>query len=952
MSQIFISYGRQDAREFADKLAGYLKENGFEPWLDRRDAIIAGEPFDIRLEQGISESSLLIALISPWSIRQESYCRNEWLYALSISKPILPIRLTNINPPLIIINLHYEDAFDEPDLIFKKIIPIINEVASTGQPRYREWLPSEDIKSWWSHLERFNFEGELKIYGESFIGREWFFEKLVNWVNEGESQIGLIKADTGMGKSAIAAQLTAWMNTRSVHFCTASNVKTCEPVEWIKDLIYQLAAQFDDYRLEIEKRTTEPNWGTKAETLFRSLITDPLSKFENKFRSMDPWVFVIDSLDESLAVAGPALSDLLIWSVNFMPKWIKIIVTCRPDQTIISKFSIVGVKHFSLKASDPENKLDLYKYVEKRLEHIKEKLNLSSIAATVEKIAELSEGNFQYAKVLIDSMQIAEKKDRSLTEQLEQFPVNLIGLYDRIFRKRFSDIKNYKNEILPLINCLIASKEPLQEDFLKKSSRLDESTANDALIALSQFLNRTPSGLRLFHKSLTEWLSNLNQSTEFTASISTGQQLLADCCWYEYLKDHKRLSGYCKKYLPSHLAETERWDALLEIVKNPDLNLIRSWTDEGKGDIGINCLRGLIGYLGNKKNEKTIMAGLATQIARIYSLMGNYVLAKEYLNLASKKTSICQGRRIKAVALHELGSLALYCRDYKEAGRNYRHALLLCKWGSKLYYDEAASNLVGLSTIAYEDHQLKPAIRFADKSISYSGKAGDFNHRIAAERMLGAIHKRIGNYDEASLHFDKALKLCELINDVRERYRILLLQGWLELDKAALGGVITKNAIPFFLKGLEYARNSLDYYYTQEAMLSIAWTYLKENNESEAIKYLKSATERKDLLVHPELKAGRDSWQVNLYYLRKDYENALESGLKLLQILTKLRMISRQIQLLIVLGSVYWHLGNTHESGIYWEKALATSESVSGKRIKLTQTGIEMCKKDPIWIPQ
>ena len=125
--------------KFAEKLAKWLEEQGFVPWLDKKGGIIAGDPFDVRIENGISECGLVIALLSPSSIRHGSFCRNEWLYAQSIAKPIIPLRLTNLTPTLVIINLHYEDAFPDPDQVFSVLLPVINEVVSQGKSLYREW---------------------------------------------------------------------------------------------------------------------------------------------------------------------------------------------------------------------------------------------------------------------------------------------------------------------------------------------------------------------------------------------------------------------------------------------------------------------------------------------------------------------------------------------------------------------------------------------------------------------------------------------------------------------------------------------------------------------------------------------------------------------------------------------------------------------------------------------
>lgn len=949
--KIFISYGHNDAIEFAEKLATWLKDQGYEPWLDKKDGIISGEPFDIRIEQGISECSILIALISPSSIRYESYCRNEWLFAQSIEKPIIPLRLANINPPLVIINLHYEDAFADTNMVFDNLSKVIKEVIANGKPRYREWIQNNEKKIWWSNREKLNFSEELRRYGKSFIGRDWLFMQLEQWVKGGDTQLALIRADSGWGKSAFAAQLTTRLNVRSVHFCTSSNIKTCEPSEWIKDLIYQLAVQFDVYRKRIEV-LLEPNWGVSSETLFRSLIVDLLNEVERKPDIEEPWVFVIDSLDESLSVVGPALSDLLAWVVGIIPAWIKIIATSRPQQTIISKLSIQGVKHFNLKASDRENHKDLKCYIELRIRQICKGESEVSITSIVERIAVAAEGNFQYIKVLLDSVSDIGESKELIFKQLNQFPSDLIGLYDRIFRKRFNDLAYYKKEVLPIIDCLIASKEPLSHSFLVKSCKLDDDIAHGSLLTLSQFLNRTDTGYRFFHQSIVEWLSKFEMSTDFTASKMKGHQMLADSCWEEFVNHPQNLSSYCKNYIAIHLSEVGRWKDLHEVVYSTDLRLLQEWTAGGHGNSGIICLNGIIKHLTSKGIENISIAGLSTQLARIYSLRGEYDNARNYLNLAASKTSQIHGRRIKAVAMHELGSLDLYTRDFHRASINYKKALYLCDFGRAKYHDEAASNLIGLATLAFYKYQIKRSLKLCEQAMARSKKANDQSLLIAAERMTGAAYKLMGNIQEASQHFNNALETCEIAKIRSEEYRILLLQGWLELDIAAMNKRITLKARPIFEKALVGAKESMDYYYTTEALLSIGWTYLKENNVSQAKHYQKLAQDGLKVAANPELKSGLDSWQIVFYYLNGEYDNAARLGLELIKECNHQDIRILQYRMLIILGAIYWHSNNIRDAEDAWLKAIKISNSISEKRIELIHAGIEMCKEDPLWIPQ
>lgn len=951
--RVFISYGKKDSFDFAEGLAKWLEEQGFEPWLDRKDGISPGEPFDIRIEQGISNSQLLIALISPWSVRQESYCRNEWLYAQYLDKPIIPIRLADINPPLVIINLHYEDEFNDPEKIFKKLLPVLKEVQETGKPRYRDWMQQEDGKQWWARREKLNFEKELIKYGDSFIGRRWLFKKLEKWVADGKTQMAFITADTGLGKSAIAAQLVTKLNVRSVHFCLSSNIKTCEPEEWIRELIYQLAAQFDVYRQKIENPSNEPKKGASAEHIFTTLIVEPLSEIENEINPEEPWVFVIDSLDESLSTAGDAMVKFLSEKVvNNLPPWIKIITTSRPDKSIISRFSIEGVEHLVIKASDNNNITDVFDYVEKRLNNLVPDNKLQETTNIVEQIAAAANGNFQYIKVLLDNLEIDRDLFDLSHDKISRFPKNLSGLYDRIFRNRFKDLDNYYNNLIPIINCLIASKEPLDKQILIKSSNLDNQHIGKGLLALSQFLNDTESGYRFFHQSIMDWLSDINLSADFFASREEGQQMLAKYCFNDYLKDYSRMSTYSKKYIAIHLAESEQWEELLMVIEDTRLGFLKQWTEGIRSNIGVICLEGAISYLSSGNKNKILLAGIATQLARIYSLKGNYDKAKVLLEIATTNSSLLRGRRIKAVALHELGSLSLYNYDHINALRQYKKALRLCDYGRKRYHDEAASNLIGLATVHFATYQNHKAIKLSVKAIKRANKAGSVIIIISAERMLGAAYKSLGDYQKASTHLSNALNMSALIGEEVEKYRILLWKGWLALDTAAIELKEESKARPLFEEALELAKAYSDHYYITEALLSLGWTFLKEKNPDKASLYIDQAFKGMKYDAHPGIEVSFDAWQVALYFIQGEYQKAIESGLKTIQACVRHDIRSWHIRILIILGSIYWHKGDLDEANKLFMEALRVSRSISDRRYNLATSGIQMCKENINWVPQ
>lgn len=87
--RIFVSYSREDYREYVKPLVDRLKLSGFEVWLDQ-DVIGGGQDWLEEINFALSDCHCLIACISPTAI-QSKYVKMEYRYFIQEDKPILPV---------------------------------------------------------------------------------------------------------------------------------------------------------------------------------------------------------------------------------------------------------------------------------------------------------------------------------------------------------------------------------------------------------------------------------------------------------------------------------------------------------------------------------------------------------------------------------------------------------------------------------------------------------------------------------------------------------------------------------------------------------------------------------------------------------------------------------------------------------------------------------------------
>src|SRR5260370_8958924 len=118
-SRIFLSYGVRDTPDVAAKLHRDLTKAGYRIWQDL-DRIRKGWAWDQEVQDGLRNSDIVLALLSPQSVRRagtpgnltntDSVCLDEIAYARGVCHiPILPVLVLPCEAPFLIYRLHQID---------------------------------------------------------------------------------------------------------------------------------------------------------------------------------------------------------------------------------------------------------------------------------------------------------------------------------------------------------------------------------------------------------------------------------------------------------------------------------------------------------------------------------------------------------------------------------------------------------------------------------------------------------------------------------------------------------------------------------------------------------------------------------------------------------------------------------------------------------------------------
>jgi WD40 repeat protein len=629
-ARIFLSYGRRDAEDIADRLEADLALLGFEVWRDRRQ-IRSGKEWDNEIEVGLRSSQLVVALLSPHAVREESVCRDEIGFAKHACKvPIVPVMVQPCEAPFVIFRLDYidlcawRDSADQYKQGVRRLVDAITAALRGEPPRYRRW---DD------RFRPFDFASFLHDRRRDFCGRTWLFDEIEAWrTDPTRPRALLITGDPGIGKSAILAQLVHLNPGGQVlayHCCRADTPETLRSARFVRSLAAMIASQLEGFANLLEdprvaEALSEARCESDPASAFEEGILNPLHRLHTP-PGGDRYI-LIDALDEALTVGeGLSLVNLLSPSrLDRLPDWLRVVATTRKEPDVLDRLR--GLRAEEIVAQDPRNLDDIERFLAHRLgqpalasrlfpsvpsalaregrpsvpsplagEGQGEGSETSAAWAAqtsdiVRRLREKSDGNFLWVKQALLGIERGDFR----FDRLDELPPGLTGLYRSFFERHFPDDASYA-PARAVLQVVVAAAEPLAADQLAAASGLDPDYELPRILGqLAAYLPERDGLYAAYHKSLIDWLTAPESfhrvRRNFAASPRCGHRRLADWCWAGYQRGPVRMSPYALAHLPAHLIESARWDDLAALLF--DLSYLEAKAESGHVfDLAMNFTR-------------------------------------------------------------------------------------------------------------------------------------------------------------------------------------------------------------------------------------------------------------------------------------------------------------------------------------------------------------------------
>lgn len=458
------------------------------------------------LEEAIRTHDVVVALMSPHSVRPEGECRNEISFAKDHGKPIVPVMVRQCERPLRIHDLQYVDLEAFPrvgDAARGAWLDEIIRFIETGVP----------VDPALSELRRrfrpLDYERVLRRNStDPFVGREWLFDRIDQWLANPDAPSTLfVVGGPGVGKtSAMAHWCRGRLKVGAYHFCDHAQPDTArDVVASLAGQLLSLQALHPSYPealrvLDTANRDTgDVSSGARDWTAvewFRKLVLDPLRQDPPD----TPWVLVMDALDEAL----PDVRKMLRECHSELPPQVRLLITSRPDRDLVAWYR--GA--LEIDASSDDNQRDLRHYVEERLGLLKDAGRIESALDVVERftvrLVKASAGTFLYCAEVLDSIAAGH---RAVSDDTI-LPDGLGGVYAEFLGRNYPDPKGTAyRELQAALEVALGAKQTVDDRFIGAVLDIDVDDVADLRRSLGSLMV-SGNDWRFFHKSFADWLGD------------------------------------------------------------------------------------------------------------------------------------------------------------------------------------------------------------------------------------------------------------------------------------------------------------------------------------------------------------------------------------------------------------------------------------------------------------
>jgi serine/threonine-protein kinase len=366
---------------------------------------------------------------------------------------------------------------------------------------------------------RSRFQALIEDKTKDFVGRNYVFDAIADFLTNQPNGYFIIEGDPGMGKSAILAEYVRQTGCVA-HFNVQGEYETVE--EFLKTVRTELISRYQLTSLPIPADAKQ----------YGAFLNELLAEAAQK-RNGERVVIAIDALDEVDSASHPTNGNIL-YLPRYLHEGIYFVMTRRRGVEIPF---ITDAPQQLLKLMDYQNQSrdDARTYIQNRVNGSQQlRQRIAERGETqedfIEKITDKSENNFMYLRYLLQDIEKGWYQDLSL----ERFPQGLQQYYELHWRRmRMTDESRQAKR--KIVYILATVRQPVSRWLVSRYANEDELTVQEVLKEWKQFLLPQEIDLqtcyRVYHASFRDFLYRQDIVQAAGVTISGINTLIADRLW-------------------------------------------------------------------------------------------------------------------------------------------------------------------------------------------------------------------------------------------------------------------------------------------------------------------------------------------------------------------------------------------------------------------------------------
>jgi hypothetical protein len=375
--------------------------------------------------------------------------------------------------------------------------------------------------------DRYGFGDLLIDKTHGFVGREYVFSAIDEFLTRNSKGYFVVEADPGMGKSSVLAEYVrrtgciCHFNVRAIGLVNAR--------QFLESVCTQLIVD-----RELPYPTLPADAGQDGTRLARLL-----QEAASRLPSGERLVIAVDALDEA-ELSGHPVGANVLWLPRNLPEHVYFILTRR---NVDLPFVVEGPQQtLKLLKYPDENRKDIELHIARSTKRqgikswIANQKDGMTTGTFITRLADLSDNNFMYLHHVIHELEIGAYQ----TFTIERLPLGLQGYYEDHWHRMGMTAKPVPRTKIRIIYVMCEVRQAVSRTMVSQFAtdsavQADELTVQEVLDEWKQFLHQqhTSEGMRysIYHASFRDFLHRKEIVQAAGITIKQINALIANSLW-------------------------------------------------------------------------------------------------------------------------------------------------------------------------------------------------------------------------------------------------------------------------------------------------------------------------------------------------------------------------------------------------------------------------------------